>query len=86
MQVKTDQELTHLVLDAHPGQNDDVEGTPAPDRHRELIIQPDLHGLTIKFPNGEIIAIDLSQDHFALYKFEDETQSNPTCLHKIKAS
>ena len=74
MQVSTDQELTHVVTDAVS------DTTP---RTRDLIIQPDLHGLTVEFPNGEVLTVDLSKGVFNIYLFEDRDSGEPDHLGSV---
>lgn len=66
MLVATDQELTHNATDASFGTN------------VELIIQPDLHGLTIELPNGHIITMDMSKGDLDIYHNEpgEDTDSH----------
>ena len=71
MKLSTDVELNHCVIDA--------DGVSPP---KELFIQPDQHGLTIEFPNGEFITIDLSKSVFTIYH-SDSADDDGSAIYKI---
>ena len=71
MRVSVDEELRHCAVDA--------DGVSPP---KELIIQPDRHGLTIEFPGGEFITIDLSKSVFTIYHSESPDDVG-TAIHQI---
>lgn len=63
MQLSTDQEAIHTVVDAK-------ENEP----QRSMTIQPDRHGLTIKFEGNEdsCLIIDLYRGVFTLYFYDED--------------
>ncbi len=66
---KIDDEIVHNVEDAHPSSSDCVA---------QLTIQCDKHGLTIEFPQGDLVVIDFSRGVFNVMKFNDCTETEPT--------
>jgi|AntRauTorcE11897_2_1112592.scaffolds.fasta_scaffold01099_5 hypothetical protein len=69
-------EIIHEATDANPENSDNTE---------KLVIQPDTHGLSIEFPQGQTLVVDLSQGCFSVLRFDGEGQSNPVVLWKLKA-
>lgn len=66
---RIDDEIIHSVEDAHPSSSKNTE---------DLKIQCDKHGLTIKFPRGDLIVIDYSGAIFKVMKFNDSTETVPS--------
>jgi len=66
MQVKNDAEIQHIVTDAET-----KEAVP-------FVIQCDHHGMTVEFPNGELVTLDLSGGVVSVYhnKDGDDTGEN----------
>ena len=71
MQLSTDQEVVHTVVDAEENNS-----------KRSLTIQPDRHGLTIKFEGNEdhCLTIDLCQGVFTVYSFDEAGHSKKLCI------
>lgn len=72
MLVKADQELTHNATDASYGHN-----VP-------LVIQPDLHGLTIELPDGTIITLDVNAGEANLYVNGPEGEADGNLIHSTR--
>lgn len=69
----TDMEIVHNVVDANPTSSQ-VE---------TLKIQCDQHGLSIEFPRGDILVVDLSNGVFKILKFNDRFETEPERLGVI---
>ncbi len=65
------EEIRHSIVDA-----DGV--SPA----RELIIECDNHGLTVEFPDGGILTIDLSHSVFSVY-WNNDSESDSLRIHGV---
>lgn len=70
--VIADDSAVHTVADAHPTSS----------QTKELVVEFDNHGLTVKFPCGEYLIVDLSFDKFKIYRYNDEMTS---LLHEVNA-
>lgn len=66
MLVKSDTEIQHVVTDAQTN-----EVVP-------FLVQCDYHGMTIEFPNGEFVTLDLSGGVVSVYhnKNSDDSGEN----------
>lgn len=73
--VTTDTEINHNVTDAHPISS----------KTETLKIQCDHHGLSVEFPNGDLIVIDLSFGVFNVLHFGDGVESAPLKLVSINS-
>jgi len=71
MLVAIDQELIHNATDASFG------------KKVELIIQPDLHGLTIELPNGTIITLDVNAGDVNIYANTSREQAESNLIHTV---
>lgn len=69
IQPKTDDKIIHRVEDANPSTSQCVE---------DLKIKCDKHGLTIKFPRGDLVVVDYARGIFKVMKFNDSTETVPS--------
>lgn len=55
MKLEKFEEYTHEVVDSVTKEKSTI------------VVQADMHGLTIDFENGQIITVDLSGEYFSIY-------------------